>query len=98
LYYAKTPLGIKIKITEELWDYIVTVKHPSMRNRINDIVKILSDPMEIRRSKRDRTVYLYYGKTDLFICAVCKHLDGEGFLITAYMTDKIKAGEVIWKK
>ena len=70
MYYATTPLGIKIRITGELWDYIVTVKHPSMRNRINDILQILSNPIEIRRSKRDRAVYLYYGKTDLFMCGL----------------------------
>jgi hypothetical protein len=93
-----TPLGVKIRVTDELWNYIITIKHPSMRNKINDILQILSNPLEIRRSKRDRAVYLYYGKNDLFICAVCKHLDGEGFLITAYMTDKMKIGEVVWKK
>ncbi len=91
-------MGIKIRVTEERWDYIVTVKHPSMHNKISDILQMISDPIQIRRSKRDPTIYLYYGKTDLFICAVCKHLDGEGFLITAYMTDKIKTGEVVWKK
>ena len=93
-----TPLHVRIRITDELWNYIVTIKHPSVRNKINDILQILSNPAEIRRSKRDRDVYLYYGKNDLFICAVCKHLDGEGFLITAYLTDKIKIGEVVWKK
>jgi len=98
LYFATTPLGVKITVTEELWNYIITIKHPSMRNKINDILQILSTPLEIRRSKRDRAVYLYYGKNDLFICAVCKHLDDEGFLITAYMTDKMKIGEVVWKK
>jgi hypothetical protein len=30
------------------------------------------------------------------MCAVAKRLNGEGFLITAYVTDTIKEGEHLW--
>jgi hypothetical protein len=32
------------------------------------------------------------------LCAVVKRADGSGFLITAYHTDSIKVGDVIWTK
>jgi hypothetical protein len=33
-----------------------------------------------------------------YLCIVARHLNGDGFIITAYITDKIKEGEVVWKK
>jgi len=45
-------------------------------------------------------VYLFYKleQMGLWICAVAKRLDSEGFLITAYPTDAIKEGERIWPR
>ncbi|MCG3199529.1 MAG: hypothetical protein GHCLOJNM_04047 [bacterium] len=60
----------------------------------------LASPDEIRLSKGDESVHLFYRRTDTnrWLCAVAKRLDGEGFLITAYPTDRIKEGELLWKK
>jgi hypothetical protein len=59
----------------------------------------LADPDEIRRSRKDSNVLLFYsGGSPRWICAVARRENGEGFLITAYPTDTIKAGEQIWKK
>ena len=59
----------------------------------------LFQPDEIRRSKVDKNVFLYYKRKDNKIyCAVARHEGKEGFLVTAYITDKIKEGEVVWKK
>jgi len=65
-----------------------------------DIVKdTLSQPNEIRRSKIDEDVFLYYKKRDnKLYCAVTRHVRKEGFLITAYVADKIKEGEIVWTK
>ena len=53
----------------------------------------------IRRSSEDKDVYLYYSPYDkYFICVIARHLNGEGFIITAYITDKIKEGEKVWKR
>ena len=47
----------------------------------------------------DSSVYLYYKPIEKhFICAVVMHLNDEGFLVTAYFTEAVKVGEVIWKK
>ena len=49
-------------------------------------------------SKIDKEIFLYYKKLDKLYCAVARHLNGIGFLITAYPTDKVKEGDSIWKK
>ena len=40
----------------------------------------------------------YRKKDDGFICAVVRHLNDEGFLMTAYFTEAIKEGELVWKR
>ena len=65
-----------------------------------DVQDTLRTPDEIRRSRSDPVVYLFYRLERLgrWICAVAKQLNDEGFLITAYPTDAIKEGERIWRK
>ena len=47
----------------------------------------------------DEDVFLYYKKRDnKLYCAVTRHVRKEGFLITAYVADKIKEGEIVWTK
>jgi hypothetical protein len=60
----------------------------------------LRKPIEIRKSKSDPFVYLYYGKledeTSPLLCTVVKHLNGDGFVITVYLTRRM-TGELAWK-
>lgn len=60
----------------------------------------LTQPDEIRRSRSDPNVYLFYKlqREKRWLCAVIRQLNGEGFLITTYPTDAIKEGEPVWQK
>lgn len=93
-----TPLGVRVRTTKDYWNYIVDVKHQTMRGKEEIVKETLRNPEEICRSKIDQSVYLYYKKYDKIYCVIVKHEGTEGFLITAYPTDKIKEGEKIWKK
>jgi len=98
-FKAKTPLNKEIRITEEYWNFIISVKHPSMSGKEKEIITTLEDPGFVRRSKKDERVFLYYRSLDeKYICVVCKHLNEEGFIITTYMTDRVKEGEEIWRR
>ncbi len=92
-------LGKRIRVSKSYWDYIVGVKHPSLQGLQELVRKSLSHPVEIRRSERDPSVYLYYGAYDnkLNVCVVARHLNGDGFIITAYLTGR-KIGEMEWKQ
>ncbi|MBI5527357.1 MAG: DUF4258 domain-containing protein [Deltaproteobacteria bacterium] len=99
LFEVTTPLGFSVRCTRTYWAFITSEKHPVLAGHEEDVERALADPDEIRRSRIDQDVYLFYrGETPRWLCAVAKHEDGSGFLITAYPTDAIKAGEVIWKK
>ena len=58
----------------------------------------LETPDEVRQSRTDPTVYLFYSvqQAKRWVCAIAKQRDGDGFLITAYPTDAIKEGERVW--
>ncbi len=65
-----------------------------------EVKAALESPEEIRRSKTDATVYLFYRsrRKRRWVCAVSKRDGNAGFLITAYPTDAIKEREKIWPK
>lgn len=97
-FSVKTPLNIEVRTTIQYWEYLVTFKHPVMKGKEDIIKSVLQMPDEIRQSKMDKDVFLYYKKFDRLYCVVVKHMGKEGFLITAYPVDKIKEGEIVWTK
>jgi len=100
LWEVTTPLGFRVRVTLSYWDLIVTIKHPVMAGRKADVQAALASPDEIRQSKRDSGVFLFYKQIGprRWICAVARRLNSDGFLITSYPTDVIKEGERIWPK
>lgn len=98
LFEVLTPLGFRVRVTRAYWELIVTVKHPAMAGHEQDVKEALQHPSEIRQSRSDADVYLFYKpeRMDHWVCAVAKQLNGNGFLITAYPTDAIKEGELVW--
>jgi hypothetical protein len=62
----------------------------------------LHAPSEVRVSRSDRDVrlfYEFYRRTevgDKWLCIVVKYLPNDAFVITAYLTDKMKPGETVW--
>ncbi len=96
LLHAPTPLGFAVRTTTAYWD-LVQRKHPEIQGRLADVERCLIDPEQIRRSKQDPSVYLFYRSAAPYhLCVVAKRLDGEGFVVTCYVTDAIKEGEALW--
>ena len=100
IFEVMTPLGFYVHITPAYWKVIIKIKHPIMAGRVEEVKKTLENPDEIRLSKGDPDVYLFYKaeKTKRWICVVAKDATGSGFVITTYPTSAIKEGEVIWRK
>jgi hypothetical protein len=98
IFTAQTPLGFQVRVTTERWKAITTQKHPAMTGCEQEVKSVLEAPEEIRRSRRDEHVLLFYRKRAKrrWVCAICKRSDLDAFLITAYPTDAIKEGDRIW--
>src|SRR5438045_892745 len=98
LFRARTPLGFEVRVTVERWTAITTEKHPAMLGRETDVQEVLENPEEIRRSRVDENVLLFYRQHGAcrWVCAVCKQAGLDAFLITAYPTDAIQEGDRLW--
>jgi hypothetical protein len=83
-------------MTREYWQ-LIQHKHPEIIGRETEVQQCLRRPAAVRRSTQDPTVYLFYAPIPPYhLTVVVKRSDGEGFVITSYLTDKIKEGETIW--
>jgi len=92
-----------IRLTDERQEHI-EVDHPEMSGQIDKIQETLLNPDIIVRSRTDPDVELFYRHYDItpvtekYLCVVVKVLSDDVFIITAYFTDKIKRGEILWKR
>ena len=94
--------GLAIRLTDERLAHIL--EHPEMADLEQAIEETLLRPERVTESFSDQTAKLYYrfyvktlvgGK---YLCVVVKTVDADAFVLTAYLTDKVKRGISIWPK
>jgi hypothetical protein len=75
-----------------------------MSGQIDKVQEVLLKPDMMIRSAVDTEVELFYRHykitpvTEKFLCAVVKVLTDDLFIITAYFTNEIKRGEILWQR
>lgn len=85
----------KIRLTKERWRHIL--KHPHMpeSNQVDNIQSTLKDPTTIRYNEEDKKVKYFYKEfkymptQEKYMLVSVKYLNGEGFIITSFFTNKI---------
>ena len=93
---VRAKLEKTVSLSERNWTHVLN--HPEMEDQISRVRETLVDPDEIRESERSSSVWLFYklyAKTPVtrkFLLVVVKVLNGEGFIVTAFFTDKVKTG------
>jgi len=94
-----TPLDFRVRTSEGYWQKLI-IKHPDIAELEAEVIQALTNPEEIRQSRRDPNIVLFYLtlKEKRWVVAVARRLNGDGFLITAYQTDAIKEGDLIWHR
>ena len=96
LFEVNTPLGTRVRTTKSYWN-LIQIKHPEVTDKLALIKSVLKMPDLITKSKTDGNILLFYKKiSNYWLCVVTRSSNIEGFIITAYITDKIKEGEKIW--
>ena len=92
--------GRPVRLTDERLAHIQ--EHPEMKDSGAEIERVLRHPQLVRGSGSDEAVRLFYefyaqiivgGK---WLCVVVKYAENDAFVVTAYLTDKPKAGEHLW--
>ena len=94
--------GRPVRLTDERRQHIL--EHPEMAGMESALAETLRDPQLVIRSGTDETAtlnYRYYLHTLVggkWLCVVVKYSDADAFVLTAYLTDEPKRGEVLWRK
>ena len=93
--------GAQIVLTDSVRATILE-KHPEAADFIDLIGEVVAQPDEVRQSVRDTRIVLYYQfRTSVlegkWVVVVVKRID-RNFISTRYATDKIKCGDLLWKK
>lgn len=92
--------GLAIRLTDERRGHILD--HPEMMEMEPAIEETLRHPEKVVQSLSDPAVHLYdrfYFRTVVgkkFLCVVVKMGEAGAFVLTAYLTDRVKKGERLW--
>lgn len=93
--------GRAIRFTDERLHHVL--EHLEMAGMEASISEALLHPQRVVQSTSDANVCLYYRLyqntmvSEKFLCVVVKTTSNDSFMITAYLTDKVKRGEVLWR-
>jgi len=83
--------GRKINLRKDRWAHILN--HPGMANQQERIKETLEKPYKIIKLKDDESTtfyFRYYKDFKQYLLVMVKYLNGKGFIITSFYTDKIK--------
>ncbi len=99
LFEISDVFGQKITLSAERWNHIV-LRHPEVKGLLHEIEATMASPQYIVRSPKAKYVYLYHRKfkklQDAYMVIV--YHTTKQFVVTAYTSDTIKNGELLWKK
>jgi hypothetical protein len=94
--------GLAIRLTDERLAHIL--EHPEMAGMEQAIEATLRSPERVVSSLSDpqaRLYYRFYFGTrvgDRYLCVVVKVAGDDAFVLTAYLTDRIKRGVALWPR
>ena len=95
--------NVPVRLTEERWQHIIR-RHPEMVNHRVQILETVADPAMIQRGDFGELLALrFYPETRLtskFLVVAYREVSPEdGFILTAYLTNRASAKRVIlWKR
>lgn len=92
--------GRRIRLSDERYTHIL--EHPEMTRMPDTIGEVVTHPERVVESIVDRSVRLYYRLYEQtmvgrkHVCVVVKITNEDAFVLTAYLTDRVKRGVLLW--
>src|SRR3989344_9163920 len=92
IFDIKDKNGKKIHLTKKRLKHIQ--KHPHMHDPLESIKETLTNPSAIRFEDNKKIIYFYkefkeMHKLERYLLVSVKYLNGAGFVVTAFFTNKI---------
>ena len=93
IFEVRSRLDRRVRLTKAQWDHI-TMRHREMKGQESRIMMTLQAPDSVLYSKGDDhyQYHRFFSKTPVtekHLLVIVKHLDDEGFVITAFFLRKI---------
>ena len=90
--------NIPIRLTAERWFHIVE-NHDDMAGYYDDVLEVIENPEFVLRGYNGSLIALRgYGR-GRYLAVIYRQLSAQdGFVITAYFTNKLERRKIIWKR
>jgi hypothetical protein len=90
--------GVPIRLTTERWFHIVE-NHDDVAGYYDDVLEVVANPeVLLPGNNKARMAVRSYGRRR-YLCVIYRELSADdGFVITAFFTDKIDREKAIWKR
>jgi hypothetical protein len=90
--------GIAIRLTDERWAHI-TEEHSELAGMRFEVLETLAQPLRVYEGGKSECLAIREIETGKFLVAVYREADADGFVITAFLTRRIKSlekREILW--
>ena len=96
--------GHSVRLTQERLDHLLA-GHNDFGKYEDQIPRIIADPDRVVESSWNPSASLYYRAVGVtrrhkakYLCLVVVKANGDRFVATGFVTDRVKAGRVIWDR
>ena len=99
--FALSVSNVPIRITNERWEHIRR-RHPEMEDECEKVLETIENPDIIQRGDRNELMgFKFYEQTPLsskhIVVIYREKSSTDGFILTAYFTNRIRRREIIWR-
>ena len=97
---VKSVNNIPIRLTDERWIHIVE-NHDDLAGNYDEVLMAVESPNYVIKGYEDALIALKHWGEENFLAVVYKEVsESDGFIITAYLTSKIKIERevILWQR
>lgn len=90
--------GIAIRLTDERWAHI-TEEHSELAGMRFEVLETIVQPLRIYEGGNSECLAIREIESGKFLVAIYRETDADGFVITAFLTRRIKSlekREILW--
>ena len=106
LFNATDPLGNKIKLLKETFEKHIIIRHPEMKNHIQDIKQAIEYPLYIGSGTKSKNSIIYLSilpipNTPYIIVAVKRIKKTNKIILTAFSAKNLglnKINKILWQE
>ena len=98
VFIKKEKFGQLIRLTEERWQHIIE-RHPEVEGHLAKIQSTIQNPdiiVKNQYNKNERYYHRYFKSLTNYLVIVIEYK--KNFIITAFISRKVKRGEILWSK